>query len=149
MYLKSDKVIDRFMNDYHFLSNFYYFPFEHHGYTYKTSEHAYQAAKTDSYTDFIWIAEASTPTLAKQYGRKVKMNKLFEGSKLGIMLNILKSKFEHEEMAKLLKETGDAELIEGNTWHDNYWGNCSCGKCHYKEGQNKLGTLLMNIRAKL
>ena len=44
--------------------------------------------------------------------------------------------------------TGDAELIEGNTWHDNYWGVCSCSKCNGR-GKNRLGKLLMKVREEL
>lgn len=38
------------------------------------------------------------------------------------------------------------EIVEGNYWHDNYWGNCTCDKCKNIEGQNKLGKILMKIR---
>ena len=40
-------------------------------------------------------------------------------------------------------------LIEGNTWHDNYWGDCSCNRCKSKSGENMLGILLMELRDKL
>ena len=42
-------------------------------------------------------------------------------------------------MDKLL-DTGDTELIEGNNWHDTFWGVCK-GK-----GQNNLGKILMEVR---
>jgi predicted NAD-dependent protein-ADP-ribosyltransferase YbiA (DUF1768 family) len=48
----------------------------------------------------------------------------------------------------LLDQTKGEEIIEGNAWHDNFWGNCSCKKrpeCG-KEGKNHLGMLLMKIR---
>ena len=45
-----------------------------------------------------------------------------------------------------LDMTGLEEIVEGNYWHDNYWGNCTCDKCKNIEGQNKLGKILMKIR---
>lgn len=41
--------------------------------------------------------------------------------------------------------TGDAELVEGNTWNDTWWGvNATTGK-----GKNMLGRLLMQVREEL
>jgi len=45
----------------------------------------------------------------------------------------------------MLLETGDAYLVEGNWWHDCYWGVCYCDKC-MGTGQNKLGDFLMAVR---
>lgn len=44
-----------------------------------------------------------------------------------------------------------AELIEGNTWNDNYWGMCGCTRCRSEgtKGLNKLGKILMAERARL
>ena len=53
------------------------------------------------------------------------------------------------ELREKLKATGDATLIEGNHWHDNRWGKCTCDKCQNKEGQNWLGKILMEIRETL
>lgn len=39
--------------------------------------------------------------------------------------------------------TGNAELIEGNTWNDTFWGVCN------GEGENNLGKLLMKVRTNL
>jgi predicted NAD-dependent protein-ADP-ribosyltransferase YbiA (DUF1768 family) len=62
------------------------------------------------------------------------------------MLYIIRNKFSDKYMSDLLLNTGDEELIEGNYWHDNYWGNCTCSKCKDIEGQNKLGKILMKVR---
>ncbi len=45
-----------------------------------------------------------------------------------------------KELAQKLINTGDAELIEKNYWHDYFWGECN-GK-----GENWLGKILMQIR---
>lgn len=46
-------------------------------------------------------------------------------------------------MRARLLETGDAMLIEGNTWGDTFWGVCN------GQGLNVLGNLLMEIRQEL
>ena len=63
------------------------------------------------------------------------------------MNDILRAKFAVPELAeKLLKDTRDRYIEEGNNWHDNYWGNCSCEKCEKIIGKNMLGKILMRIR---
>jgi predicted NAD-dependent protein-ADP-ribosyltransferase YbiA (DUF1768 family) len=51
-------------------------------------------------------------------------------------------------LAEKLLATGEEILVEGNTWHDNFWGRCSCRNCRGK-GVNHLGQLLMERRAAL
>ena len=63
-----------------------------------------------------------------------------------IMLDILRAKFSVPELAEMLESTGDAYLEEGNHWHDNRWGRCTCEKCRAKEGKNWLGEILMRVR---
>jgi predicted NAD-dependent protein-ADP-ribosyltransferase YbiA (DUF1768 family) len=57
-----------------------------------------------------------------------------------IMIDILLQKFNTKDMLNKLEETGEKELIEGNTWNDTLWGVCD-GK-----GRNILGIILMEIR---
>ena len=45
--------------------------------------------------------------------------------------------------------TAPAPLLEGNYWHDNYWGDCKCKTCEKTEGQNKLGRILMIVRKEI
>ena len=68
----------------------------------------------------------------------------FHRSRILIMCEIIRSKFKHNpDLAKKLLATGNAELIEGNTWNDTYWGVCNGA------GQNKLGEVLMATRSNL
>jgi predicted NAD-dependent protein-ADP-ribosyltransferase YbiA (DUF1768 family) len=60
----------------------------------------------------------------------------------------IREKFKNQKLAQDLLETGELELIEGNNWHDNFWGSCSCPKCG-SGGLNYLGKILMRIRAEL
>ena len=64
------------------------------------------------------------------------------------MRKFLCKKFAIPELRQKLLDTGDAYLIEGTTWHDNYWGICTCDRCGGR-GQNKLGQLLMEIRKEI
>jgi predicted NAD-dependent protein-ADP-ribosyltransferase YbiA (DUF1768 family) len=65
------------------------------------------------------------------------------------MKDILTAKFTVPELREKLKATGDATLIEGNHWHDNRWGKCTCERCQNKDGQNWLGKILMEVRDSL
>ena len=47
---------------------------------------------------------------------------------------------QNPELGNKLLETGNQELVEGNTWGDIFWGVCN-GK-----GQNWLGKILMMVR---
>jgi N-glycosidase YbiA len=76
-------------------------------------------------------------------GKRVALRSDWEVVKVGIMEQCLRSKFAGSELRSLLLSTGDAELVEGNTWNDRFWGVCR-GK-----GQNHLGKLLMRIRSEL
>ena len=62
------------------------------------------------------------------------------------MTDFLHQKFVIRYFQEKLLSTKDRELIEGNFWHDNFWGDCSCKKCQDIEGGNRLGKLLMEIR---
>ena len=60
------------------------------------------------------------------------------------MYNICKIKFtQNPNLGKLLIETQNEEIIEGNDWDDTFWGVCN------GEGQNNLGKILMQIRKEL
>ena len=137
-------VIDSFAGDYRFLSNFYPSPMRVDRVLYPTVEHAFQAAKTADAGEKRKIAEANSPGRAKALGRKVKLRKDWESVKVGIMRELVELKFRaHADLAERLLETGEAELIEGNTWNDTFWGVCN------GHGKNHLGKALMEVRAVL
>ncbi len=137
--------ITSFSGTYRFLSNFYpatfTFTLDGEKVSYSTSEHAYQALKTQNPTQREWIRSALTPGEAKRRGRQVTMRPQWDVLKIPLMRAILVQKFRQNPLllTKLLA-TEDAELIEGNTWGDLFWGRCR-GK-----GENHLGLLLMETR---
>lgn len=139
-------TINKFDGEFAFLSNFYPSEIEYEGIKFPTVEHAFQAAKTLSHYERQMISEAGTPGSAKAMGRKVQLRSNWEEIKDDIMKICLKQKFKHSILCRLLLSTGNAELIEGNYWHDNHFGNCYCEKCKNIIGQNILGKLLMEIR---
>ena len=142
-------MIDCFDGKFAFLSNFYPSPMTVDGIIFPTVEHLFQAAKTVSLVEREKIAAAATPGQAKRLGRNVILCDNWEEIKDDVMLNALRLKFAILPLREKLLATGNEELVEGNTWHDNIWGNCSCDRCKKIEGQNKLGKLLMQVREEI
>lgn len=68
-----------------------------------------------------------------------------EGLKLQVMAKCIDSKYDHEPVKSLLIETYPEELVEGNTWGDEFYGvNLNTGR-----GENNLGKLIMAKRERL
>ena len=133
-----------FDGEYAFLSNFYEAPVKYK-YIYGSAEAAYQAQKAIRSEDANKFTEYN-PAKAKRMGRKIEIRDDWEQVKVSVMSDILFAKFvQNPELAKRLLDTGDANLIEGNHWHDTFWGvDLETG-----EGQNMLGKLLMELRTEL
>lgn len=140
--------IDCFDGKYAFLSNFYSSPISpfNDGIVYPTVEHAFQAYKTTDINKRKEIAAQPTPGKAKRLGRHVEIRDDWQEIRINVMYAALKEKFKDLELQTKLLSTGNAELIEGNTWSDNFWGDCHCPKCRDIKGENNLGKLLMKIR---
>lgn len=139
------KEIMTFRGRYQFLSNMYSAPFVWDGRSYKNSEAAFQSAKSldpavrDQFSGM-------TGAVAKREGRKVLLRRDWEEVKDGVMEEVVREKFiQNPELLKKLIDTGDMELVEGNRWHDTYWGvDLVTG-----EGENRLGIILMKLREEL
>jgi ribA/ribD-fused uncharacterized protein len=133
-----------------FLSNYAPARVKLNGLEFPTVEHAYQAAKTPEVGAREKIRAASTPGLARKMGRKLPQRPDWPEVKVEVMRDLIRQKFkEHPDFQKRLLATGEAELVEGNTWHDNFWGDCRCPRCAASPGQNHLGRLLMEVRQHL
>lgn len=147
--------IDDFSGDYDFLSNFCSVEVIYDGDIYPSVEHAYQAAKTND-EDIRWgIRRARTADMAKRLGRRLvgpdELVPHWDTRKVLVMYGLLTHKFSGDLGDKLLA-TGDSELVEGNNWHDNFWGDCQCDiqiDCSIYGGENWLGRLLMVVREEL
>jgi N-glycosidase YbiA len=128
--------------DYGYLSNFYPSPFEVDKIKYKTSEHYFQAKKTDASDPiFQQIIDAENPKTAKSLGSKCNLRKDWEEVKDKVMEEALIEKFKQNPALKeQLLKTGTAKLIEAAP-SDYYWGQGKSGS-----GKNKLGLILMKVR---
>ena len=141
-------TISNFDGEYRFLSNFYNSPIIYNGVTFPTVEHFFQAMKTLNPAKIIEIKDAPTPGKAKRLGRNIVLRPDWEQVKVSIMKTALRLKFDNTELREKLLATGDSYLIEGNTWHDNFWGSCNCKRCE-NHGRNMLGQLLMEVREEI
>lgn len=119
------------------------------GIIYPSTEHAYQASKFPEKEIREEIAKLPKPFQTKKVAEMATLSDDWHTSiKFEIMEIILLEKFKIPELRQLLLDTKEEDLIEGNTWHDNCWGTCTCNKCGNK-GENHLGRLLMKIREKI
>lgn len=137
-------VISEFRGEYYFLSNFFPCTIKmKNGLTFTNAEAAFQSCKTEDWTvkqKFCGL----TASEAKKLGRKVDLVNGWDEVKDQVMVDVVTEKFiQNLGLAEKLVETKDATLIEGNTWGDQYWGMCD------GVGQNKLGYILMHVRAKI
>jgi N-glycosidase YbiA len=125
--------------------------FSRHGFTldglyWATSEHYFQAQKFAGTEHELLIQQAKTPKLAATMGRDRArpLRPDWEQVKDDVMRHAVLRKFEtHATIRALLLATGDAEIVE-NAPSDYYWGCGADGS-----GQNRLGTILMAVRAAL
>lgn len=136
-------TIDRFVDDYYFLSNFSDSDFVYDDIPYKNAEAAFQAQKCSNKEDRRAFSELNS-TEAKKLGRKIELRKEWEKIKVKEMKNIVYAKFsQNQELKERLLDTGDAYLEEGNTWGDRIWGTVD------GNGANLLGIILMEVRNKM
>lgn len=143
--------IDKFDGEYAPFSNFYPAIITYRDFQFPTVEHAFVAAKSKD--PIFWYKISKMPAKqagkVKQMGRRIKLRDDWEWKKLTLMKNFIKQKFIQRPFRELLLSTHPRPLIEGNYWHDNFWGDCKCKKCKYTIGLNHLGELLMITRGSL
>ncbi len=147
-------MINTFSGRWRFLSNFYPAKIEYRGIIYPSVENFYVAMKIkeDQVIDhkFIsvqdcqeMISRIKDPSTVKKLGKVLKVRKDWDSVKLKIMEWAVNEKFKDPELEKMLIDTGNEELVEGNWWNDTYWGVCN------GVGGNNLGKILMRVRDKI
>lgn len=131
-------------------SNLYRREIEFEGEKFATSEHAYQAGKARKPEVRKWLMEAPSPALLAMaaHGLYVwDINSDWSKIKFDRMKRVLQAKFtQHEDLKQLLLSTGTARLVESATVDNavnRLWGEVN------GIGKNKLGELLMEVRAEL
>jgi ribA/ribD-fused uncharacterized protein len=146
-----------------FLSNFYPYIFKVDDRPVLSVEHSYQAAKATTVEDQELIFGAPTAAAAKDWGQKIKVRAdwdqivgtpelhakfqdewgfVVQLAKDFFMFKAVTAKFQVPELRQKLLATGDEPLVEASPT-DYYWGAGKIGT-----GQNKLGRMLMLIRAR-
>jgi hypothetical protein len=165
------RVIAGFAGRYAFLSNFFKRALVVEGDSWPSSEHFYQAQKTDDKQGREEIRNVEECDEAKTLGGELEKKGVqradWHDVKYGVMVQVLRMKFtQHEDLKRKLLETENALLVEANDWGDNVWGVCICktlathepSERKYKPakheactgtGQNLLGKALMQVREEM
>lgn len=133
-------MIKSFGGPYRFLSNFWPSPVVFDGHSYRTVEHAYQAAKTLDADIRERIRRAPSPAEARRLGKAIRIRDGWDDMRIEVMRGLLQQKFSTDPLRTMLRRTGTQRLVEGNWWGDRFWGVCN------NVGENNLGKLLMEIR---
>lgn len=154
LYNPEAPVIGKFSGKWRFLSNPFPASVTFGGLEYATSEHAFHALKNSdpAYRAAIAALPADKWRQAKDLGRKVDLRPDWDASaRHEAMAFVLRAKFLVEERrTQALLSTGASLLIEGTTWHDGFWGDCSCGRpACAAPGENHLGRHLMALRSEV
>jgi len=145
-------IIEKFSGDYRFLSNFWPCEIKYKGFTFPSTEHAYQAVKwlyvsnNDHLEELIlgFLGKANTAGKAKRMGRLIPIEtEIWDSVKVQVMREITIIKYsDNIVLRKLLKSTNPMYIQEGNNWGDTFWGvDLKTGL-----GKNVLGRILMNER---
>ena len=127
-------------------SNFANYPIEIDDVVWPTSEHFYQAQKFEDPERQARILQFPKAAAVKRYATKHKseIRPDWDDRKDAVMEQALRAKFtQHESLRALLVGSGD-ETIEEDSGKDYYWGAGADGT-----GQNRLGEMLMLLRAEL
>jgi hypothetical protein len=114
--------------------------------TYRTVEHYFQASKTLDPAEHDDIRMLATARQAKRAGRRVALRDDWELVKADVMRRALRAKFEGEPFRSALLVTGERLIVEESD-RDLEWG--ARRAANGWEGQNRLGQLLVEVRAEL
>lgn len=140
-------TIDRFNGEFRFLSNFWPAEVEFDGEIYRTVEHAYQAAKVPPGAVRDAVRFCETPGEAKRMMLRYTASTGFHRAKVAIMLDLVRQKFTRDQVLRgQLLNTGDAVIVEGNDWGDEFWGKVPDAN---GRGLNMLGAILMIVRSEI
>lgn len=131
-------MITEFRGEYRFLSSFYnHAPFTVPWWKNKwpdpvpTREHAFQAEKAVEWDQAQVVLRSVTAGQAKRAGQLVTMREDWDSISKSVMFHLIGAQIkQHSVLRRQLLATGTEILVEGNRWHDKFWGACSCSSCH-------------------
>ncbi len=133
--------IERFTDEYAFLSNGYLADITYQGLCYRCAEAAFRAAGCEKEADKKRFLLCDAPK-AKMLSSKILKKEDWEECKLSVMEDVLKVKFSDPILADKLLQTSGFALINGTGGKDTYWGVDR----YTDKGENMLGKLLMQLR---
>ncbi len=132
----------QFKEEYAFLSNDYPAVVTYEGVAYPCVASAFLSTKFDTPAEKKAIARMSPDKVKQKYNAKPGTAE-WEEHKKSIMKEIVRLKFQqHPELMDKLIATGNKRLINGNK-KDKFWGVSPITW----EGENHLGTILMEVRS--
>ena len=137
------KKIAGFVAEYRWLSNYFPCRVEWDGRVYGSAEAAYHSGKYSRPDRDLFTT--LDPDRARKFSR-VKPYDIpaWETRQVPTMREVVWAKFsQNADLAKKLLATGDRYLEETNWWGDKIWG------VYRGEGQNLLGKIIMETRARL
>ena len=89
-----------------------------------------------------FCSETEDTKIVNKIGKIVCLREDWEEVKLKVMEDLVRIKFQNQELREKLLETGSLKIEEGNDWGDVFWGvDLETG-----EGENNLGKIIMKIR---
>lgn len=128
-------------------SNYSLHPVRIEGVLWPTTEHYFQAMKfPDDPERQQRILDTPHPGEAKRIAWEpgVRPARGWDTQRDEVMRDAVRAKFtQHADIRQILLDTGEQTLVE-HTKNDSYWGDGGDGS-----GQNRLGQILMEIRAEL
>lgn len=139
-------MIKEFQGEFRWLSNFAPCQIVLDQITYPSVEHAYMSAKSDNPEWKIFCSVGNkTAGEVKKASRTIKLVDNWNDTKLSVMQECIKQKFNQEPYKTKLIDTGNQHIQEGNMWNDKFWGVC----LKTNKGENNLGKLIMTMRNEL
>jgi hypothetical protein len=138
-----EKKIAGFVAEYRWLSNYFPCRVQWEGRVYGSAEAAYHSGKYPEADRDVFTKLDADP--ARKLSRTKPYDKAaWEGRKMPTMREVVWAKFsQNPELAKKILTTGDRHIEETNWWGDKVWG------VYRDEGQNLLGKVIMDVRARL
>jgi len=119
------------------------------GIEYRTPEHYYQAHKSLIYRERQHTAQLESPGAAKRIGKDLTLRHDWNYMKVIVMTRAILWRLETDIKwtEQLMAHKPSERIVETNTWHDNFWGDCICSKPECKiPGKNMLGSILQSLR---
>lgn len=139
--VKTNKITT-FTGDYSFLANSFSCPIEIDGLVFNSAEAAFWSQRVKDLKARRKYTRLS-PSKAREKALQAQPINDWDELKDSIMQRILEIKFSNPDLAKKLKATKNAKLINTNTYRDEYWG------VYMGKGKNILGILLTKVRENL